>query len=93
MTSSTASVSSLDSARRSTALVSPQPPASRTGSGCAWICRATPPCSAVQTEKPSSVLTPAIERVRPIARPSGQPFGSPSISGSAPVRSSNAAIT
>ena len=82
MTSSTASESSLDSARRSTALVSPQPPASRTGSACSWIRRAEPPCSAVQIEKPSSVLTPATERVRPIARPSGQPFGSPSIRGS-----------
>ena len=41
----------------------------------------------------SSVLTPATERVRPIARPSGQPFGSPSIRGSGPVRSSYGAIT
>ena len=36
---------------------------------------------------------PATERVRPIARPSGQPFGRPSIRGSGPVRSSYGAIT
>ena len=59
--------------------VRPQPPASRTGSGCSWMRRATPPCSAVQTENPSSVLSAATVRVRPIASPSVQPLGSPSI--------------
>ena len=50
--------------------VSPQPPASRTGSGCSWILRAAPPRSDVQTENPSSVLS-AGDRAR---RPDRQPL-------------------
>ncbi len=88
MTSSTTIDSSPESARRSTALVSPQPPARRTGSWCSWILRATPPRSDVHTENPSSVLSPATVRVGPIASPSVQPSGRPSISGSGATCSS-----